>query len=337
VSAAEIISLDDISRRFDALPSAGELPRRVVFAPASATKNPRDYAARSQALYAADAAVVVAQHTLAELLASQQRQIVLLQQMQTRLASDADALNAMAGRLTAARDSLARLAVALDAAGTRLRQMFVAQINTTRMLANENRAALDSVKTALASARAATEYPSLDIESQTATAYVQLADIIERGLDTALGHHPVFAKRDSVNAHGQQLATLLGQSQTALAAARQAVTDEIARLQSGGSDRARALQATLAAAESRRNNAENAVVAVVDAELRARATEMIASLRRDTEAAEFGSASASFFQAIDAGQTPTTGTTSSASIAPARGSASGVNAPTNRDSQPQQK
>ena len=114
VSAAEIISLDDIAQRFDALTPSGDLPRRVVFAPASATKNPQLFAARSQALYAADAAVVVAQHTLAELLASQQRQIALLQQLQTRLNSDADALSATAAKLTAARDSLAHLAVALD-------------------------------------------------------------------------------------------------------------------------------------------------------------------------------------------------------------------------------
>jgi hypothetical protein len=59
------------------------------------------------------------------------------------------------------------------------------------------------------------------------------------------------------------------------------------------------------------------VVAVVDAELRARATEMIAVLKRDTEAAEFGSASASFFQAIDAGQpSTTTGASSSANARP---------------------
>ncbi len=337
VAAAEIISLDDISRRFDALAPAADLPRRVVFAPASATKNSQDYAARSQALYAADAAVVVAQHTLAELLASQQRQILLLQQLQTRLSADADALNALTGKLNAARDSLAHLAIALDAASTRLRQLFVAQINTTRMLANENRAALDSIKGALASAQGAAEYASLETEAQTATSYVQLADIIERGLDTALRHHPVFAKRDSVNAHGQQLAVLIGSSQSALASARQAVTDEIARLGKGGSDRARALQAMLAAAESRRNSAENAVVAVVDAELRARATEMIASLKHDTEAAEFGSASASFFQAIDAGQTPRAGTTSSASIAPGGRSDVAPVLPANRESQPQQK
>jgi hypothetical protein len=337
VSAAEIISLDDVSRRFDALTPAGDIPRRVVFAPASATKNPQEFAARSQALYAADAAVVVAQHTLAELLASQQRQITLLQQLQTRLNSDADALSATAAKLNAARDSLARLAVALDAASVRLRQMFVAQINTTRMMANENRASLDSVKSVLTGAQGTPEYTLLDTESQTATAYLQLADIIERGLDTALGHHPVFAKRDSINAHSQQLATLLGESQSALASARQAVTDEITRLQGGGSDRARALQATLAAAESRRTAAENSLVGIVDAELRARATEMIASLKRDTEAAEFGSASASFFQAIDAGQTPTAGTTSSASIAPARAAATGADAAANRQSQPQQK
>ncbi|HWE41809.1 MAG TPA: tetratricopeptide repeat protein [Gemmatimonadaceae bacterium] len=337
VSAAEIISLDDVARRFDALAPAGELPRRVVFAPASATKNPQDFAARSQALYAADAAVVVAQHTLAELLASQQRQIALLQQLQTRLNADADMLSATATKLTAARDSLARLAVALDAASVRLRQMFVAQINTTRMMANENRASLDSVKSVLAGAQGTPEYTLLDTESQTAAAYLQLADIIERGLDTALGHHPVFARRDSVNAHSQQLATLLGESQSALAAARQAVTDEITRLQGGGSDRARSLQATLAAAESRRTAAENSLVGIVDAELRARATEMIASLKRDTEAAEFGSASASFFQAIDAGQTPTAGTTSSASIAPTRAAATGADAAANRQSQPQQK
>jgi outer membrane protein assembly factor BamD (BamD/ComL family) len=337
VSTADIISLDDISRRFDALAPNGDLPRRVVFAPASATKNPQEFAARSQALYAADAAVVVAQHTLAEVLASQQRQIQMLQQMQLRLNSDADAMAATAARLNAARDSLARLDVALTAASTRLRQMFVAQINTTRMLANENRAAIDSVKASLAGGQGTPEFTLLDTESQTATAYSQLADIIERGLDTALGHHPVFAKRDSVNAHGQQLATLLGESQSALAGARQAVTDEIARLQSGGSDRARALQATLAAAESRRTAAENSLVGVVDAELRARATEMIASLKRDTEAAEFGSASASFFQAIDAGQTPTAGTTSSASIAPASPTTRGANAAPTGQSQPQQK
>ena len=337
VAAADIISLDDVSQRVDALAPAGQLPRRVIFAPASATTNPQTYAQRSQALYAADVAVVLAQHDLAELQAAQQRQIAMLQALQSRLDADAQNLNAIAARVTAARDSLARLAVALDAAATRLRQMFVAQINTTRMLANENRAAIDSVKTSLAGAQSANEFALLDIEGQTASTYLQLATTIEQGLDQALGHHPVFAKRDSVTAHGNRLAQMLTESQSTLASTRQLLSDEIARLQSGNTDRLRGLQATLAAAEARRAGAESAVIAVVDAELRARATEMIASLKRDTEAAEFGSASASFFQALDAGQTTgTAGTTSSASIgAPARGTTTRLVLPTGRDTQQQ--
>ncbi|NUQ19970.1 MAG: tetratricopeptide repeat protein [Gemmatimonadaceae bacterium] len=337
VSSTDIIALDDVTQRVDSLAPVRDLPRRVVFAPASATTNPQLFAQRSQALYSADVAVILAQHQLAELLAAQQRQIAMLQALQARLNSDADALNALAARVTAARDSLAHLAVALDAAATRLRQMFVAQINTTRMLANENRAAIDSVKGTLAGAQTTNEYALLDIESQTAATYLQLASTIEQGLDKALGHHPVFAKRDSLNAKSARLAQLLTDNQSALASTRQLLSGEIARLQSGTTDRARALQATLASAEATRAAAENAVVAVVDAELRARATEMIASLKRDTEAAEFGSASASFFQALDAGQTGATGTTSSARIsAPAPTASAPGSSPTGRDT-PQQK
>ena len=336
VSSADIIALDDISQRVDSLAPSGDLPRRVVFAPASATTNPQLFAQRSQALYSADVAVILAQHQLAELLAAQQRQIAMLQALQARLNADADALNALAARVTAARDSLAHLAVALDAAAVRLKQMFVAQINTTRMLANENRAAIDSVRGTLAGASSASEYSLLDIEGQTAAAYLQFATTIEQGLDGALGHHPVFAKRDSLNAKSTRLAQLLADNQSALTATRQLLGDEIARLQGGNTDRARALQATLASAEAQRAAAENAVVAVVDAELRARATEMIASLKRDTEAAEFGSASASFFQALDAGQTGATGTTSSASLGSgARAAATPAASPTGRDTQQQ--
>jgi hypothetical protein len=312
VSAAEIISLNDVSGRIDALTSTSDL-RRVVFAPASATKNPEQFARTSQALYAADVSLVLAQHELAEQIAAQQRQVTLLRQLQQRVASEAQALGTLATRLTAARDSLARLASRLETAGNRIQQMFAAQINTTRILANENRAAIDSVKTTLGSGQGGLEYGLLDMEAQTAVAYGQLADIIERGIPGAVAHHPVFALRDSVNARATRVGTLLAEAQSSAANAQSLLASEITRLEGSDTDRARALRASLAAAESRRSAAENAVVAVVDAELRARASEMVASLKRDTEAAEFGSASASFFQAIDAGQpSTTTGTSSSA-------------------------
>ena len=317
VSAAEIISLDDVSSRVDALAQTSDL-RRVVFAPASATRNPEQFARTSQALYAADVSVVLAQYELTEQIAAQQRQVVMLRQLQQRVASEAQALGELATRLTAARDSLARLAVRLAAAGTRIQQMFSAQINTTRMLANENRAAIDSVKRTLGGGQGGVEYGLLDTEAQTAIAYVQLADIIERGFPRAVAHHPVLAKLDSVNARATRVGTLLADAQSRAANTQSLLAAEITRLEGPDTDRIRAMRASLATAESRRNAAENAVVAVVDAELRARATEIIASLKRDTEAAEFGSASASFFQAIDAGQpTTTTGTSSSASARPA--------------------
>jgi len=59
------------------------------------------------------------------------------------------------------------------------------------------------------------------------------------------------------------------------------------------------LRGAIAQAESRRQSAEARLVATVDAELRARAAELMADLQRNTEAAEFGKASASFFQALD--------------------------------------
>lgn len=313
VSTAEIVSLDDVASRIGEVTSASEL-RRVVFAPASATKNPAQFARTSAALYAADVSVVLAQHELAEQIAAQQRQVTLLRQLQQRVASEAQALGLLAARLTAARDSLARLAVRLDAAGTRIRQMFGAQVTTTRMLANENRAAIDSVKATLAGGQGGLEYGLLDMESQTAAAYAQLADLIERGIPGAVTHHPVFALADSVNARSNRMGALLAETQNRAASTQSLLAGEISRLEGADTDRTRALRASLAAADSRRSAAEGAVVAVVDAELRARATEMIAGLKRDTEAAEFGSASASFFQAIDAGQpTTTTGTSSSAS------------------------
>src|SRR5215210_4342790 len=85
-------------------------------------------------------------------------------------------------------------------------------------------------------------------------------------------------------------------------------------MESTESDRVRALRAAIASAEAQRTAAEARLVAVVDTELRARSNEMLTALRRDVEAAEFGSASALFFKTIDAerrsnaaGSTDTTG------------------------------
>jgi len=80
------------------------------------------------------------------------------------------------------------------------------------------------------------------------------------------------------------------------------IDDEIARLRAGDPTTSGTLRTAVTAAEARRNAAEQGLVAVVQSELNARATEMVAELKRDAEAAEFGSASVAFFKAMDAQQ-----------------------------------
>jgi hypothetical protein len=76
------------------------------------------------------------------------------------------------------------------------------------------------------------------------------------------------------------------------------------------------LRAAIASAEAQRTAAEARLVAVVDTELRARANEMLTTLRRDVEAAEFGSASALFFKTLDAERrSNATGTTDASGAA----------------------
>jgi hypothetical protein len=320
VATPQLISLDDVERRVEAV--GGSLApgtRRLLFTQASASANRTEYARRMQALFAADMSVALARFRVQEALEAHERQLAMLRSLQQVLGTEGNNLTELAGRLTAARDSLTRLAALLEVRGNTIRQMFRSQISSLRLLAGENLAAIDSVRRALEVGPLVGGQGSvLDLEAQTAQTYRAVADDIERGIEGAIGHHPTFALRDSVRARSDRLGRLLTETQGALAAAQQALQGEIARLeqeQPAGPQRA-----TLASAESQRAAAENALVAVVDAELNARATELVAELRRDTEAAQFGVASATFFQALDAGQTPgTSGTSGSTGASGASG------------------
>ena len=324
VSAPEVVSLEDVMRRVSELGPAvgGSFPSRVLFTQVSATQNRATYGERSQALYEADVAVALARHRLDEQLLSNQRQVALLRSLLQGLGSSRDTLQGLAGRLTAAEDSLRRVAVALDAAGARIRQMFLAQVSTTRLLAEENERMIDSVRSTLGASAGPLDQTVLSTEGSTATLYRQTADLIAGGIDSAIARHPVFARRDSVRRRGEQIAQLLGATQSALTAVMQRITDELAKLEVADPENVRGLRAALSAAEARRAAAETRLVALVDAELSARAGELVASLRRDTEAAQFGSASASFFQALDAAGRGATGApsgTGGPSAAPAAG------------------
>ena len=308
VTSADIIALDDVRAHFDALGPAvnNALPRRLLFTPASATTNPARYGQAAQALSAADVNVALARYRLDELLRSHQRQIALLRQLSQQLTQQADTFMRVATVLNASQDSLARLASALETASARLHQLFQSQVNVVRLLANENAALLDSVARTMPGADVSEEAAALQAERETAATYRRIADLIETGLDNAIARHPTFVMRDSVRKHGEGIARLLSEAQTALASTQQLVASELARLESGDPDVVRAQRATLASVEARRATVEGQVIAVVDAELNARAAEMLTVLRRDTEAADFGTASTTFFRSLEQSGTPAT-------------------------------
>jgi hypothetical protein len=83
------------------------------------------------------------------------------------------------------------------------------------------------------------------------------------------------------------------------------LADDAARMRATDSERTGAARSVVASAEAARATAEGAVLVAVEAELRARAEQLLGIVRRDVEAAEFGAASASFFKAV--GSTAATG------------------------------
>jgi outer membrane protein assembly factor BamD (BamD/ComL family) len=311
VRPPDVISLSDVMSRIDSItPSIDAVvPRRVVFAPASATRNRADFVLGSQALYEADVAVALARHRLDEQMEAQRLQLALLRRFQGILNADLQGFDTLTRGLTAAQDSLARVSAVLAAANTRLTQMFMAQVSATRMVAEENIAAIDSIRRGMSGGLAPADEAILAQERQTAEYYRSVAQAIQNGLSGAISRNPIFALSDSVRGRAARVATLLAEARGAGEETQRLLASAIAEMESMENDRVRALRASVASSEASRTTAESRLISVVDAELRARAGEMVAMLRRDTEAAEFGSASALFFQTMDAERNATaTGT-----------------------------
>jgi hypothetical protein len=332
LTASEIVSLADVSQRLDTLGAAVDsvVPRRIVFAPASPTGSATDYIVGAQGLFEADVALALARYRLDEQLEAQRRHLALLRRFQEILTGEMGAFDTLATGLQAASDSLARLSEALGAAGTRLTQMFMAQVATLRLLADENTAALDSVRRGLQSVIAPGDSAVLSYERQTTEAYRGIGTLVESGLAGAIRLHPIFALGDSVSRRAEEIAVLLADARATATETQRLLAAAITEAENMETDRVRSLRATLASAETALTTAEARVIGLVDAELRARAGEVVALLARDTEAAEFGSASALFFQTIDAdGGAGTAGGTggpgASAPRAPAGGNPTGTN------------
>jgi hypothetical protein len=309
VSVAPAVATADAPRRLDSLVARAPVSvTRVLFAPASATRQPQELAARSQSLVAADAAVAVARVRLQEQLAAQQREIELLARLAMLLDADSASVAAVASEYRAVADSLTRLDGMMAAAEARLRELLGREIDATRSLAAENARTADSLKTVLAAGADPEDREALEAEVATATAYSRIADMASNGLSNAIAHHPTFVMRDSVRAHAARARSVLAELENSYGSSRRDIASVLSMLRSGDAPATSAARKALTDAEARRASIEGEVIAAVTAELSARAEELVAALQRDVEAAQFGVASATFFRAIDG--TRTVGATS---------------------------
>jgi len=110
-----------------------------------------------------------------------------------------------------------------------------------------------------------------------------------------------IALHDSIMARLARARALHDTTVRVLATDDSVVARELASLRGVESDQVHAMRAALATAEAARAAAETQMIALVDGELRARAASQLASLEHDKEAADYGSASASFFRAMELG------------------------------------
>ena len=298
--APDVVTLADVEIRLDTVSNslAADFPRRVLYVPAS-TENLSRYAQAAERLAAGDVVVAMAQLRLQEQLDAQQLRLATLQRLQEVIGAERSSLDTVTARLTTARDSLQRVAAVVDEVANMVRDMLVASAAETRELAQENLTKADSTRAALGASPGSTEGTILGLERSTAQIYLRLAQAIEQNIEGAVRRHPVVALRDSLQRKQAHAFALVDSVRIQLDATQQIVASELAALQGGETERVRAARAALASAQAALAQGEAQVIAVVDAELRSRAGRMIAQLRKDAEAADFGSASASFFQVTE--------------------------------------
>ncbi|MDQ4080891.1 MAG: hypothetical protein M3125_09050 [Gemmatimonadota bacterium] len=295
-----VVTLTDISMRLDTVGASlgTEFPQRVLYVPAS-TENLGRYAQAAERLAAGDVLVAMTRLRLQEELDAQQLRIATLTRLQEVIAQERASLDTVTARLTAARDSLQKIGVLIDEVALHVRDMLRASAAESRELAQENLAKVDSTRAALGASAGTTEATILTLERSTAEIYLRLAQNVEQNVDSAVRRHPVVAFRDSLMRKQARAFGLVDSVRSQLDATQAIVANELGTLQGGETERVRAAREALSAAQAALAQGEAQVIAVVDAELRARAGRMIAQLRKDAEAADFGSASASFFQVTE--------------------------------------
>ena len=298
--ALRVVSLRDVDTRIGTLGDqlGAGFPVRLMYLDVTTTPERGGLMLRVQSLRQADVAVSIAQFRLQEAIDAQMAKVALIQRLQQILTEERTRLEALSTRLASTRDTLARLSATIAENQSSLKDLMRGSAESMRLLAAENQTRLDSLRGSLGTVLAADDVGVLGIESQTSSLYRQMAEIIVSNLDAAFARHPVLRLQDSVRSLADRTQSLITETQGSITSTSQILTDELARLQGGESDQVRGMRSAVATAEGLRTSAEAQLVSAVEGELRSRASQLLAIMRHDGEAAVFGAASASFFKAV---------------------------------------
>jgi TolA-binding protein len=141
-------------------------------------------------------------------------------------------------------------------------------------------------------------------EMTTAHNYLAIADAADAALDSGLVRQPVLMRRDSLHARLASLRAGIAVQRLAQDSVRIVAVAAAARVQGEWTERERGLLESRGKAVASRDSIERTAVQVVVNELRLRVKDWRTSLARETEAAEFGGATARFFAAVAEGAAP---------------------------------
>ena len=288
VEVARIISLNDLMQRYGSVnDSLGvTLPKRVLFAPPSANAAPTLFAQRSEAVMTADLDAAITSQRLRLATRNATLRLMQIRGLQQAMQGRADTVARLVARVDTTDSRLSGLLTSIDTTEARLRGALVTQVRNVP----GGPAYVLSVRAD--SLRQRGQVPvGLDVES-----------LVAARTDSLLNALPLFLLRDSVRIRLTQVRKDLADSRAAIqdadrlfaAAQTGQLTDTSASLTQ--------LRSAQASAMERRTQAEAGLIAAVSSELTARATDLLALLQHDMQAAEFGTATAAFFNAIDQGR-----------------------------------
>jgi len=294
VEVARIVALNDLMQRYGAIAdSAGtQLSKRVLFAPASANAAPTLFAQRAEAVMAADLDAAITSQRLRLATRNASLRLMQIRGLQQAMKGRNDTVAKLVARVDTTDSRLRGLLASIDSTEEHLRASLVTQVrNVQGGPAYVLSVRADSLR------RGGLIPAGVDVES-----------LVAARTDSLLNALPLFLLRDSVRTRLTKVRQDLAESRAAIDAADRMFASAQTGQLTDTSASLTQLRSAQASALSRRSDAEAGLVAAVSTELTARATDLLALLQHDMQAAEFGTATAAFFNAIDQGRPAGTGT-----------------------------